>query len=119
MTAGGIGSLVIFRWMLHKPWVDESHVKKGMEWLDANVKARLPKWHIYYLYGLERAGMLYGTDLIGTRDWYDEGAEWLIEHQADNGSWRNVADTCFAILFLKRATAPLPGVASVGRPAER
>lgn len=119
MTAGGIGSLVIFRWMLHKPWAEEAHVKKGMEWLDANVKARLPKWHIYYLYGIERAGMLYGTDLIGTRDWYDEGAEWLIEHQADNGSWRNVPDTCFAILFLKRATAPLPGVASVGRPAER
>ena len=37
MTAGGIGSLVIFRWMLHKPWSEEVHVRKGMEWLDANV----------------------------------------------------------------------------------
>lgn len=115
MTAGGIGSLVIFRWMLRKPWAGEPHVRKGMEWLDATVKGKLPKWHIYYLYGLERAGMLYGTDLIGTRDWYDDGAEWLIEHQADNGSWRNVPDTCFAILFLKRATSPLPGVATGGR----
>ncbi|HZE96742.1 MAG TPA: prenyltransferase/squalene oxidase repeat-containing protein [Planctomycetota bacterium] len=114
MTAGGIGSLVIFRWMLHKPWVDQPPVKRGMEWLDANVKGRLPKWNIYYLYGVERAGMLYGTDLIGTKDWYDDGAEWLIEHQAENGSWRNVTDTCFAILFLKRATSPLPGVATPG-----
>lgn len=114
MSAGGIGSLVIFRWMLHKPWADQPTIRKGMDWLEANVKGRLPKWHIYYLYGLERAGMLYGTDLIGTRDWYDEGAEWLIDHQADNGSWRNVPDTCFAILFLKRATAPLPGVATGG-----
>lgn len=55
----------------------------------------------------------------GPGDWYDDGAGWLIEHQTDNGSWRNVTDTCFAILFLKRATAPLPGVASVGRPMER
>jgi len=59
--------------------------------------------------------MLYGTDLIGTRDWYDEGGRWLIDHQADNGSWRNETDTCFAILFLKRATTPLPGVATGGK----
>jgi hypothetical protein len=114
MTAGGIGSMVIYRWMLRKPWTDQPPVKRGMEWLETNVKGRLPKWHIYYLYGVERAGMLYGTDLIGTRDWYDEGAEWLIEHQEKNGSWRSVTDTCFAILFLKRATAPLPGVATGG-----
>jgi hypothetical protein len=114
MTAGGIGSMVIYRWMLRKPWTDQPPVKRGMEWLETNVKGKLPKWHIYYLYGVERAGMLYGTDLIGTRDWYDEGAEWLIEHQEKNGSWRSVTDTCFAILFLKRATAPLPGVATGG-----
>ena len=115
MSAGGVGSLVIFRWLLHKPWADQPPIRKGMEWLDANGKGKLPKWHIYYLYGVERAGMLYGTDLIGTRDWYDEGARWLIDHQADNGSWRNETDTCFAILFLKRATTPLPGVATGGK----
>jgi hypothetical protein len=118
MTAGGVGSLVIYRWMLHQPWADEAHVKKGMEWLDTNVRGRLPKWHIYYLYGEERIGMLYGTDRIGSRDWYDEGAAWLLKNQAANGSWRNVVDSCFAILFLRRATAPLPSVASVGRPPE-
>ena len=90
-----------------------------MEWIDVNVQGKLPKWHIYYLYGLERIGMLYGTDRIGSHDWYDEGAAWLIKHQADNGSWRNVPDTCFAILFLRRATAPLPGVATGGRPPEK
>lgn len=120
MTAGGVGSMVIFRWMLHQPWTGQPPLKRGMEWLEANVKGKLPKWHIYYLYGVERAGMLYGTDLIGTKDWYDDGAAWLIEHQEKNGSWRNVTDTCFAILFLKRSTSPLPSVASVSRPvAER
>jgi hypothetical protein len=114
MTVGGAASVVIYRWMLHKSWAEEPHVKKAMEWLDGNVSGKLPKWHIYYLYGLERVGMLYGTDRIGSHDWYDEGAAWLIKNQASNGSWRNVADTCFAILFLKRATAPLPGVATPG-----
>jgi hypothetical protein len=118
MTAGAVGSLVIYRWMLHKPWVDQPQLRKGMEWLDANVKGKLPKWHVYYLYGEERIGMLYGTDRIGSRDWYDEGAGWLIKNQAPNGAWRNAVDTCFAILFLRRATAPLPSVASVGRPVE-
>jgi hypothetical protein len=27
MTAGGIGSLVIFHWMLHKPWAGDAHVR--------------------------------------------------------------------------------------------
>jgi hypothetical protein len=112
MTAGGIGSVVIFRWMLHKSWADEPHVKKGMQWLDAAVKGKLPRWHVYYLYGVERAGMLYGTDLVGSRDWYDEGAAWLLAHQSENGSWKTVPDTCFAILFLRRATSPLPAVAT-------
>ena len=116
MAAGGLGSLVIYRWMLHKPFAEDPRIKKGMEWLDANPQGS--KWHIYYLYGLERIGMLYGTDRIGSHDWYDEGARWLIKNQASNGSWRNAADTCFAMLFLRRATAPLPSVASVGRPVE-
>lgn len=115
MTAGGIGSVVIYKWLTHKPWADDPHLRRGMEWLDTHVKGKLPKWHCYYLYGLERVGMLHGTDRIGSREWYDEGAEWLLEHQAANGSWsRSVTDTCFAILFLRRATAPLPGVATPG-----
>jgi hypothetical protein len=119
MTAGGVGALVIYKWMLHKPWTEEPHVKKGIEWLDVHGKDRLPKWHIYYLYGLERIGMLYGTDRIGSLDWYDDGAAWLLEHQAANGSWnRSVHDTCFAILVLRRATAPLPGVATPGHSPE-
>jgi len=119
MTAGGVGSLVIYKWLTHKPWADDPHVRKGMEWIDANWKGRLPKWHVYFLYGLERVGMLHGTDRIGSKEWYDEGAGWLLEHQAANGSWsRSVPDTCFAILFLRRATAPLPGVATPGRAAD-
>ena len=50
-------------------------------------------------------------------EWYVEGATHLLEVQEEQGSWnltRNrTTDTCFAILFLKRATKRL--VASTGK----
>lgn len=72
-----------------------------------------------YLYGLERAGDLLGLRFFGKHDWYREGAEFLIGAQQAGGSWPGVAKgapnahgetellrTCFALLFLKRATIP-------------
>lgn len=75
-------------------------------------------WHYYYLYGLERAGDLLGVRYMGKHDWYREGAEYLIGAQKDAGWWPGGAGaggthpedetlrTCFALLFLKRATVP-------------
>jgi hypothetical protein len=65
------------------------------------------------MYALERAGMLYNTELFGGHNWYLEGARFLVDHQNANGSWghhegdkkdEDTWDTCFAILFLKKAT---------------
>jgi hypothetical protein len=79
-------------------------------------KKNVDKWNYYFLYGVERAGMLYDTKLIGSHDWYTEGALWLLEAQGAEGSWDDsLFDTCFAILFLKRATRPLQDVASIDR----
>ena len=59
------------------------------------------------MYALERVGMLYGTEIMMTHEWYPEGAKQLIDDQK-GGSWGDgTRDTCFAILFLKRATRPL------------
>ncbi|HEU4395232.1 MAG TPA: hypothetical protein VFS92_06670 [Planctomycetota bacterium] len=68
--------------------------------------------HYYYLYCIERAGDLRGASLLGGRDWYTEGAQYLVDAQYPNGSWWGLNDyrpeellgTCFALLFLKRAT---------------
>jgi len=71
----------------------------------------------YYLYALERAGIVYGTETFGVHAWYGDGARYILDTQRPDGSWKTpskfddsgpVADTCFAILFLRRATSPLP-----------
>jgi len=62
-------------------------------------------WTYYYLYGIERlAAIADGRELIGPHDWYDAGARHLIEVQEKDGRWRTAHDTCFALLFLRRAT---------------
>ncbi len=61
----------------------------------------------YALWTLERVAMLFHLNDIGGKDWYSWGAEVLVANQQPNGSWRGSyeeggADTCFALLFLKR-----------------
>jgi hypothetical protein len=142
MTAGGAGSVVICRSELlggnsYPATLDrkaEQSVRDGLAWLGLNFRVDTnpgsngmagPHWHHYYLYGLERAGVLAGVDWMGRHDWYGEGAEYLLGTQREDGSWvRRVgggqrgmrvaissADhcvtTCFALLFLKRGTAPV------------
>ena len=76
-------------------------------------------WLYYYLYALERTGLLYDTTLIGNHDWYLDGYKILLGAQKGDGSWdeshfiKPTWDTCFAILFLKRSTRRL--VASTGK----
>ncbi len=119
MTAGGTGSLVIYDYMLGRDWKNDSFVKAGMKWLTDHFSVNK---NYYYMYGLERVGILYGTQTLGTHDWYQEGARLLLREQKPDGSWgdhkdkedtreneteRNTQETCFAILFLKKATRPL------------
>jgi len=73
----------------------------------------------YYLYGIERVGTLLGVERFGDHAWYLEGAKWLLAHQDKEGTWavhgygptgwREIVeetDSCFAILFLRRASRP-------------
>jgi len=112
MTAGGVGSLVLYDYMLDRKWKDDSFVKGGMNWL--TVHFEVPPWNTYFLYGLERAAILFGTEKIGDHFWYAEGATALINAQHEDGSWgkdtdwfNTTWDTCFSVLFLRRATRAL------------
>jgi hypothetical protein len=62
----------------------------------------------YTLWTLERMAVLYDIKKFGKKDWYKWGAQILIANQGEDGSWAGEyhhggADTCFALLFLKRA----------------
>ncbi len=94
-------------------------VRNGLAWLQENFSVQVhprhgTEYHHYYLYALERAGALSDTDLLGGRDWYHEGAAYLCDTQKPDGRWvpkggagGDLAETCFALLFLKRSTVPL------------
>jgi hypothetical protein len=62
--------------------------------------------HYYYLYGLERMGIVGHVRFLGPTDWYLEGAEFLLGEQAEDGCWQSgdVVESCFALLFLKRGS---------------
>jgi hypothetical protein len=62
----------------------------------------------YFLWSLDRVAVAYGLETIGGKDWYRWGAEILLSSQQPDGSWkgdyeRGYADTCFALLFLRRS----------------
>jgi len=127
MTAGAIGSLAIWDYIKDgdegkkRTWKNDKDVHEGLQWIAKNFSvtynpgpyehAKMEKdskhQYLYYMYALERAGMIYGTEMMGAHKWYPEGAKVLIETQGANGAWGSTVDTCFAILFLKRATRAL------------
>lgn len=132
MTAAGVGTLAICRDRLsyggdlsrELAAVLDEDVRTGLEWLARHFSVTEnplgANWHYYYLYGLERVGALCAVDRIGAHAWYVEGAEFLVEEQGADGSWneenRALSSTCFALLFLHRATArlyPLKGPPTV------
>jgi len=101
-------------------------VKDGQAWLYRNWSIdHIPNgtkfYYYYYIYSLERVGVLTGNRFIGDRDWYREGGTYLLAKQSEDGSWHSrggefgtpVTNTTFALLFLKRSTPP--PVITVGR----
>ncbi len=129
MSAGAVGSMAIYLYIKDndegkkRSWKRDKDVHEGLQWMAKNFSVTFnpgpyehgnPKFeensqhqYYYYLYALERAGMLYGTEMMGNHKWYPEGAKVLIANQKADGSWGSTVETCFAILFLKRATRPL------------
>ena len=139
MTTAGISSLAICHDALSNPRRLPIYsaqlsnrvrraVQDGFAWLDIhftvarNPPSNAPAWHYYYLYGLERAAILAGRVLIGEHDWYLTGARYLVGKQREDGRWSTGAlggkefeasdaiDTAWAILFLQKATRPMPPI---------
>ena len=92
------------------------HIDQALDWLGREFRVDVnPKWekrteyYYYWLYAAERVGIAAGYKYFGTHNWFREGAEYLISQQNADGSWKggDVADTCFATLFLYKGRAPI------------
>jgi hypothetical protein len=64
----------------------------------------------YFIWSVERLGVLLELDKFGETDWFENGSTALVKSQKDDGSWAHsnadwgsLADTSFAILFLRKA----------------
>lgn len=111
----------------------DAGVKKALAWLDKNLDVGRnvgidqsevigpSPWQYYHLYSLERVGRALNLETVGKQRWYAAGAKWLLAAQQADGHWADgegprerlsyftAADTCFALLFLTRATRPVTG----------
>ena len=126
MDACGLGSMVICKEQLELAnslpygWVDGA-IERTAKHLDSVFDVQHNKgdhgggsYHYYYLYSVERVGDLTGRKEFGGKDWYVRGAEFLLAQQHAGGGWtdstcikpKDVLGTCFALLFLKKATIP-------------
>jgi hypothetical protein len=72
-----------------------------------------PFWHYAYMWAIERWCGLTQRETFADVDWYRTGAAWLVDTQADDGSWisddKGFENTCLALLFLRRATVSTHG----------
>jgi hypothetical protein len=68
---------------------------------------------LYFLWSVERVGMIYSVPVMGGVDWYQVGAATILRGQQPDGAWSahgmgNVTvsgefNTCFALLFLRKS----------------
>jgi hypothetical protein len=131
MTAAGISVLAIARAELGpratpKQVQDcQRAIELGVNWLGCNFSIEEnpggdSRWRYYLLYGVERVGALCELQAIGTHEWYPECARWVLASQAGDGSWTDARwaadlwhthsrqyDTCWALLFARRASRPV------------
>jgi hypothetical protein len=131
MTSAGLSGLLLARsGMVARDEVErslaprlEAAVRDSYAWLAENFSVRCnpgfaergDHHYYYWLYCLERSCELAGIARLHGRDWYYEGGVQLLSHQQQNGSFRAehastllLDSTCFAVLFLAKATAAGP-----------
>ncbi|MCI0379757.1 MAG: hypothetical protein L0215_19305 [Gemmataceae bacterium] len=119
MTCAGLLGLALGQGLKNqaKDLAKDPVAKKGLAYLEKQLDegvgpnagpVKLGGNIYYYLFSMERMAVVYDLKKIGKNDWYVEGAKYLIAAQGVNGGWSGKyteygSDTCFALLFLKRA----------------
>jgi hypothetical protein len=119
MTCAGLLGLAVAhavttddRQKRQKP-MDDPAIRRALDMLSREIDrpGELRPPDLYFLWSLERVGVLYNLTKMGTKSWYSWGSKVLVSRQHNDGSWSDgayygstpVLDTCFALLFLKQA----------------
>ncbi len=123
MTAAGLASLFV---VLDQRYADRPQdagglvaaIEAGLNWFGREYTPDNPggdaTWKYYYLYGVERVGRASGYKYFRDKDWFREGADYLLTAQRPDGRWtgtggemNEVRNTAFALMFLCHGRAPL------------
>lgn len=117
MTAAGVATLFVTQEYLHEAdynecrgGIPDPYIDKGLKNIGMNFESVFGYNFAYYaLYSIERCGASSGYKFFGENNWFAKGADWLVQKQAESGSWSGVynPDTSFALLFLARGRAPV------------
>ncbi|MCK4340237.1 MAG: DUF4159 domain-containing protein [Phycisphaerae bacterium] len=123
MTAAGLASLFVVLDQRYAARPKEapgllSALEAALNWLGREYTPENPggqsTWKFYYLYGVERAGRASGYKYFRDKDWFREGATFLLDTQKPDGQWRSTGgqmnelrNTTFALMFLCHGRAPL------------
>jgi hypothetical protein len=100
-----------------KPTKLDGAIKNGLDHLGDALAGRVaggkgPRVNtidLYFLWSLERVGVIYGADTIGKTDWYEYASDLIVKAQNEDGSWGGRGgygpdvDTAFALLVLSRS----------------
>ncbi|MDF1839330.1 MAG: hypothetical protein P1V35_15790, partial [Planctomycetota bacterium] len=118
MTAAGVGVACMVRAAARELGKSQRVLVKdmdgviasGLEWFDIHYNVNQEpwpgnetsrRWDYYFLYALQRVGMLAPAKTMADSDWYQDGARWLLKKQEDNGCWSTAygekqPNTCLA-----------------------
>jgi hypothetical protein len=129
MTCVGLIGMAVGHGLAHDPQVKgplaaaarklakDERVVKGFTALSRHIGEPTRQWqnlrqpNLYFMWSVERVGVLYQLRNIGKKDWYHWGAEILVANQHPQGQWDKggywaatpAIDTCLALLYLKQA----------------
>ena len=123
MTAAGLATLFVVLDRVYGSRPREAvdliaSIEQGLDWLGREYSPQNShgdrRWLYYYLYGVERVGRASGYKYFRNKDWFREGAMFLLDKQKQAGNWpgsgegmNDLRNTCFALMFLCHGRAPL------------
>lgn len=121
MTAAGLATMFMCYQILHgEEYIGCDHnaayepAEKSLAWLDKNYASGVNPGHYtqyyhYWLYSVDRVARAGGLKYFGGHNWFNEGAEELLETQTPKGYWMTdpLVNTSMSLLFLGRGRRPV------------